>query len=529
MIHPIDLTDDDVWRMLCASRAGDLNEVTELVSRRPELVRCEYNYTPPLHFAVREGHVEVVRFLLELGADPAYRTYPFQDSLLIMAQDREHHDVADLLMEILSRRFPVMEGLADFLEAARKGELARVRSELARNPDLARGSNDTGDTALHQAASGGHLPIVLALLDAGANVDAIRADGVRPINCVLRARSVDALQAGVIAGVLLGRGAAYNIYLAASLGDIDFVRDAIQRDPALANFEDSSHWRPISAAARRNDLEMVKYLLEHGAGPSLPEEGAPLGQALWIAVYQRQTEMAKLLLAHGANPNTAPESSGSALFQARYDSELTRLLIEHGAVDKTGDMTEFQRLVGDNELAKVEEILASRPELLRDETAFWAEGILAGPANSANREMIELLLRHGARVPDVSKWGRYYYFKHTEIAALLLDRGMNPNHMNWHHVTLLHDMAQAGDLEKVRLLVDHGADINAVDEEYCSTPLGFAARWGQRDIVAFLLSKGADPNKSGAPWATPLAWAQKKGRPEIEADLHKAAARHSQA
>src|SRR5262249_22291048 len=156
--------------------------------------------------------------------------------------------------------------------------------------------------------------------------------------------------------------------------------------------------------------------------PSLPEEGAPLGQALWIAVYQRQPEMAKLLLEYGANPNTAPESSGSALFQARYDPDLTRLLIEYGAVDRTGDLREFQTLVGDNALGRVEEILMENPELLQDESAFWAEGILAGPANSGNREMIELLIRHGARVPDVSKWGRYYYFKHTEIAALLLDR-----------------------------------------------------------------------------------------------------------
>jgi hypothetical protein len=34
-----------------------------------------------------------------------------------------------------------------------------------------------------------------------------------------------------------------------------------------------------------------------------------------------------------------------------------------------------------------------------------------------------------------------------------------------------------------------------------------------------LLARGADPNLSGASWSTPLAWARKKGRAEIEADL----------
>ncbi len=103
--------------------------------------------------------------------------------------------------------------------------------------------------------------------------------------------------------------------------------------------------------------------------------------------------------------------------------------------------------------------------------------------------------------------------------------GVNPNHMNCHHTTLLHDMAQEGDLQKARLLLAHGADINAVDEEFQSTPLGLAARWGPRDMVTFLLERGADPNTSGAQWATPLAWARKKGRAGIELDLRQAGGR----
>ncbi|UVI29291.1 ankyrin repeat domain-containing protein [Paenibacillus spongiae] len=522
MIRPADLKDEDIWNILSASREGELEKVKQLISRRPELVHFVYNYTPPIHFAVREGHLDIVRFLLDLGADPTYRTYPFQDSLLTMAQDRGHHEIAEHLLEILSLRFPIMEGLAGFLDAARNGDLARVQSELERNPNLARVSNDTGDTALHQAAAGGHLQIVTALLDAGAHADAVRADGVRPINCALDQGDG---KSALLAGVLLERGAAYNIYLAAVLGDGVYVRDALLRDSALSNFEDTSHRRPISAAARRNDLGMVKLLLDHGADPSLPEEGAPLGQALWTAVYQKQHDMAKLLLEHGANPNTAPESSGSVLLHAQKDPELLRMLLKYGAQDNSGDLDSFQRLVSDNALADVERLLIEHPELSRQASAFWGEGILSEPANQGNREMLELLLRHDARVPDVSKWGRYYYFKHDEISALLLQNGMNPNHMNWHHVTLLHDMAQEGDLRKARLLLDYGADINAVDEEYRSTPLGFAARWGQREMVALLLARGADPNKSGAPWATPLAWAQKKGHSDIEADLRRAGAR----
>jgi ankyrin repeat protein len=525
MIRPVDLKDDDVWNMFQASWNGDLDQVKALVSRRRDLALYEYNYTPPIHFAVREGHIELVRFLLEQGADPTYRTYPFHDTLLTMAQDRERHEIAQLLLEILERQFPVTEDISGFLDAARRGDLPRIESELARDPSLARASDDTGNTALHQAATGGYLPVIHALLDAGANADATRADGKRPIHCALDRRNRTALRAGVLAGTLLARGSAYNIYLAAVIGDEDYVREALAGDPALSNFEDSSHQRPISAAARRNDLELVKLLLEHGADPSLPEEGAPLGQALWVAVYQKQPEMAKLLLEHGANPNTAPESSGSALLHARKDPELRALLLQYGAREEISDRKELETLISDNALEEVEKLLQRRAELGQDSLSFWGEGILSGPANSGNREMIELLIRYGARVPDVSKWAPYYYFKHTEIAALLLERGMNPNHMNWHHFTLLHHMAAEGDIPKARLLLEHGADINTIDEEYRSTPLGCAARRGQKELVGLLLERGADPNRAAAPWATPLAWARKKGHAAIEADLLQAGAR----
>ena len=92
---------------------------------------------------------------------------------------------------------------------------------------------------------------------------------------------------------------------------------------------------------------------------------------------------------------------------------------------------------------------------------------------------------------------------------------MHPNHMNWHRFTLLHHMAAEGELGKARLLLDHGADIDAIDEEYCSTPLGVAARRGQAAAVTLLLERGADPVAAGAPWAIPLEWAKKKGHEPV--------------
>jgi ankyrin repeat protein len=177
--------------------------------------------------------------------------------------------------------------------------------------------------------------------------------------------------------------------------------------------------------------------------------------------------------------------------------------------------------VHQNNLREAERLLAERPELARDEMASWSEGIMMMPANRGWRGMLELLMRFGARVPDITKWAPEYYFKNFDTAVFLMKSGMNPNHMSWQHVTLLHDMAQRGNIPKARLLLDHGADINAVDEEYRSTPLGLAVRWGHRHMVTFLLDRGADRNKADASWATPFAWARKKGYGDIAKDLEK--------
>ena len=44
--------------------------------------------------------------------------------------------------------------------------------------------------------------------------------------------------------------------------------------------------------------------------------------------------------------------------------------------------------------------------------------------------------------------GARYYFEHLETARFLLEYGMNPNHMNWRRITLLHDKAIVGDTQR---------------------------------------------------------------------------------
>ena len=46
-------TTSKVWDMLTAAKNGNMNKVKKLVDECPELIYAQYNYTPPIHFAVR--------------------------------------------------------------------------------------------------------------------------------------------------------------------------------------------------------------------------------------------------------------------------------------------------------------------------------------------------------------------------------------------------------------------------------------------------------------------------------------------
>ena len=93
---------------------------------------------------------------------------------------------------------------------------------------------------------------------------------------------------------------------------------------------------------------------------------------------------------------------------------------------------------------------------------------------------------------------------------------MDPNLPNWQQVRPLHFIAEKGEIDKARLFLRCGADRNAIDEEYRTTPLGCAARRGQTEFVRFALANGFDPTLPEAPaWATPLAWARCRGHDEV--------------
>jgi ankyrin repeat protein len=266
---------------------------------------------------------------------------------------------------------------------------------------------------------------------------------------------------------------------------------------------------PIHLAVREGQQDVVALLLENG-GYDPNYKTYPFQDSLeTIALERGHFEIAERLKTYvDETPSLKYRGdNGSILFQR---SEMQQA---------------FEKAVYDQDLNETRKILSNHPEFAKDETYFWGEGIMLFAAKENNREMIDLLMQYGARVPPILKWAQFYYFEHPEGSRYMMEKGMDANTMSWQRVTILHDMAQKGNIEKAELLLNYGAHLNAIDEEYQSTPLGMAARWGHPEMVALLLSRGADPNKAGAEWARPLSWARTKRWTEIEKKLLTAGAK----
>jgi ankyrin repeat protein len=511
----------DVWDLFCACRAGDLPTVKRLVEKDPALVRSQHAYRTPTYFAVRENQLEVAAFLLEHGADPL--GLAVNDSLLTICRDRGYSE----LEKLLEASFAKIQGASSKGEVAaaaiRERNLEKVRSVLDASSELLNAGDERSNQPIHWAVMTRQIDFVDELLARGADINAARCDGARPIHLTngdyhYRGRrdvpkDWPTTSAQVLAH-LRSRGADCDICTACHIGDENQVRALLAQDPTQANrLSDYAGYYPCCGAPLRNaaaagHLEIVKLLLKHGANPNLCEEGiAPQGHALYSAVANKHYEIAKLLLEQGAYPNPEVESSADALSRAisNSDDQMINLLCSYGAARAVHLLAYYGDVRTAAAMFQADPALADDPEAL------------ANAAGEGQEAFVRLLLRYQPDLPRHLQFPAWSVGAKTrELNELLFEHGMNPSQPDWLLITPLHQFARTGNLESARLFLDRGADLHARDEDICSTPLAWAAKYGQLEMVELLLDRGAQPNMSDDPgWAAPLAWATRRGHKEI--------------
>jgi ankyrin repeat protein len=469
-----------VDRLCEALDGGDEPAAREILRHRPELVHCEWpdhGEVRPLHVAVMRRNPAMVGLLMGLGADARIGIYPNRDatSAITMALERGYDEIVAVIREAERDR-------------------------------------------------------------AGAAAPAPGIDGVPDERCNGRG------SAQASAGTTPGDNAHAASLSAVAAGDLAQIR-ALHAEGRLTTATTLGLFKPfgglLTAAVEHDRADVLELLLDCGLDPDerVRIEGSDdvlysWGLPLYTCVMEGKPGMARLLLERGADPNAQILASGTPTYAAyrRKDAGMIALLEERGGALDAASVG-YLRLTD-----RARKMLAGEADPRLEYGTFSgetvAEQILWSGASGCEPEIVRMALERIDWARDDSRWFSMLWrplpghhvreldeqARCRECFRLILER-CDPDVRSPFGQTMLHEVVARDHGEGAALatlLLDAGARLTVRDHLLCSTPLGWACRWGRRELVKLFLERGADPIEQDAePWATPRAWAGKRGNRDV--------------
>ena len=442
-----------------AMRDRDLRAVRRLLDATPELVRAgDGRSNQPIHWAVMTRQLDMIDEVLARGGDINAQRVDGARPIHLTNGDYHYRGWRDVPPGVKAtpdevyRHLVARGAVVDLGMAAFKGDVARVKELLSRDPSLAKRVSDYGSyypgggAPLKNAAVGGHLEIVKLLLAHGADPN-LPEEGIAP------------------------RGHA------------------------------------LYSAVYEGHYEIAKVLLEHGAYPNPPVESS--ADAVWIAIRQRDTRMLALLGSYGAVMDVPAELGGGL----KYDDLVTtgvvlplKVRAYYGDLHGVSVLLESDPSLADDREALSMAAANGHEDIVRL-LLKYQPGLAERVKVSKPRAMAELLFEHGMD-PNRPNWMRktplhdFAGDGDIEGAALYLEHGADLHARDEEQCsTPLGWAAMRGQTRMVEFLLRKGARPNLPDDPAWATPLAWATRRGHEEIVRLLTtyeSSGALPSRTPA-------------------------------
>ena len=443
-------------RLADAVKRQDSNTIDALLSGAVNVNTPQADGATALHWAVYHDDLDMVNRLHGAGATPNASNTHGVTPLALACTNANAQMVQVLLAAGADASVAAVSGVTPLMECARTGNVEAVEALLATDADVNAIESEEEQTALMWAVSQRHASVVAALIDAGVSVPHRSSERRHVISRRLQSElkygergrryGTDAEETTV--------GGYTALLFAARQGDVDSARLLLAAG-ADANDTAPDGTSALLIAAQSGHGAFARFLLNEGANPNAAAGGYT---PLHAAVLTGDLDVVGALLAHGARPNA----------QVIQATRVTR----NGQVLMLGEhllgATPFALAAKFTEVDIMRELLAAEADPLLGLTNGWTPLMLASGAS----------WRFGV-------WDR-------RDRALARDFAFQAQHAD-----------EQGTLDAVRLVVETGADIDAVDEDG-NTALHHVVDKGFDRVVEYLVGGGADVNASNGRGQTPL-------------------------
>lgn len=281
-----------------------------------------------LAIAAYFGDVFACKELIERGFHINRNVQRWNQSPLGRALDGRHVDVVRLLLENGANPDLLTEGQTLLCLAAHRGlEFLQPMLDAGANPNIRCGTDCTFGCALSMAALEGDVESVEALIEAGAEVNPKFA------NPTIRTPLASAIEGGV---AWAGASSNTEWFRCARLL-LEHGADANSQLKSLKSF--ANYDSMLEAAVAKDALNFARLLIENGADVEVPMNRQGYNTILEYAIEKGDVDFAEFLISHGADAHSPMKIGkyGSMLSAAALAPEssldMVKFLIEKVDVD----------------------------------------------------------------------------------------------------------------------------------------------------------------------------------------------------
>ncbi|XP_061389650.1 uncharacterized protein LOC133324836 [Musca vetustissima] len=496
----------------------------------------DYNGQTALNIAARNGHLDVVKLLLNFS-QPCNDGTGRMKRVDVNHADRDgwtplrsaswggHTEVVKLLIAHPACKIDLAdkEGRTALRAAAWSGHEDILKILIEHGADV-NSVDRQGRTSLIAASYMGHYDIVEILLENGANVNHLDLDG-RSALCV--AALCGSSGYSKVISTLLEHGANTDqldndgmspLLVSSFEGNAEVCELLLENgaDPDLADFMGRT---PLWAACTAGHANVVKLLLFWGCGiDCMDSEGRTV---LSIAAAQGNIETVRQLLDRGLDETHRDNAGWTPLHYAAFEGfhEVCLQLLESGAkIDECDNEGKTAlHLAAQEGRTQCVQVLLECLSTFVDQKAHDGKTAFRLACIEGHLETVQYLLKYNCDVNSKDADSRTTLYilaleNKLEMVKYLLEfTDVDVNISDSEGRTALHVAAWQGHAEMVKMLITLGnADVNAMDLE-ARTPLHSCAWQGNHDVMNILLYFGALADHACKQGATALGISAQEG------------------